>query len=726
MPLLPANETQPSVAPAGASGVFERIDAQPAAFGGLSASALSGVGRETGRMGDVLAEHAVKFQQQQNAANVNDAYANSFSPPFRDLYQKYYALQGKDAVDQMPEFITKMQAVRNSARDALPNDMQRKMFDEVSRRRVEMELDGMARYADQQNKVWRHSSYVATLDTFAQQAADKFNDEQTFGHVLGSAAAEIDRYAVATGASSEVARAELSKFSQKAWTERIKATMVADENTPGAGPVAALDAYRHALAGGQMHADPLLEHQLRSAVLPIEAKRTAEQIMGGRAVPKLDTALAIGGEPLISAVIAQESGGNQSAVSAKGAVGVMQVMPDTARQVAGEMGLEYDPEKLKGDANYNKALGTRYLQNMLARYGGNQTLALAAYNAGPGQVDKWVKTIGNPNQGEISDADFAARIPFKETREYVANVNAKAAPGAAPQTSRDTRANLGTWISQAEQMAEQQHPGNVAYRDAVVSQIKGYVNTVVAAQEGIQRQAYGTLLKVGMGTPGGQKPITVDELLATPEAKAAFQTIDPQGQRGLYALLDHNARAAQGVPIRVDSKVVEDLFQRINLPNDDPKKIRNEGQLVPYFAHGVDRASYDWLSKRVDDLKTADGQRLSSVRNDFFDNIKKQFDKSTMIQVDQKGGEDFLKFKQYVTAQEIAARNSGKDPYDIYNSLSPEYIGKKIPAFQRTMEQQLKDMADSMKRSQPAALPPEQQRKAGETPDQYLARIGAK
>jgi hypothetical protein len=719
MPLIPA-ESLPTVAPAGATGVFQRVDAQPSAFGGLSAAALGRVGAAEGQMGDVLAEHAVRFQQQQNVANVNDTYANSFGPAFRDQYQKYYALQGKDAVDQMPDYINTMQELRAKVRDQLPNEQQKKLFDEMSRRRVESELDGMARYADTQNKVWRRTSHLSMLDQLSQQAADKHNDEQAFGTALGSAQAEIDRYVGSTGGSAEQARAEFSKFASGAITNRIQSAMLND-------PIAARDLYRANVGMIEPQQRPVLEHQLRTAVLPVEAKRAAEQVIRGSPLPNLETALTIAGEPLISAVVARESGGNAGAVSPKGAVGLMQLMPDTAREVAGEMGLEFDQEKLGKDAGYNKALGSRYLSNMLARYGGNQTLALAAYNAGPGNVDKWVKAHGDPNKGEISEADFAAKIPFKETREYVANINAKApATAQAPTSSRDTRAQLTNWIPQAEKMADALHPNDPVFRDMVLSNVKGYVNTIVSAQEGAQRQAHGMLIKAADGAAGGPKPLSLDELRSTPELKQAWEITDAASQRGIIALVEHNARAAQGVPIRVDGNVVEGLLRRIGLPNDDPNKIRNEAQLTPYFHHGVDKSHFEWLQKRIDDLRTPEGQRLSSVRNDFFSAVKAQFDKSTMVKLDEKGGEDFLKFKQYVTAQETAARNAGKDPYEIYNTGSPDYVGKKIPIFQRTMEQQLKDMAESLKRNQPAALPPEQQRKAGETPDQYLARMGAK
>lgn len=145
----------------------------------------------------------------------------------------------------------------------------------------------------------------------------------------------------------------------------------------------------------------------------------------GQVSERVDSLLSQGTQAfqnLVDRVITQESGGRVDAVSIKGARGIMQLMPDTAREMAERLGLAYDEARLTSDADYNKRLGSAYLQQMLERYDGHQVLALAAYNAGPGKVDEWLKSNGDPRQGDISSSDWIKRIPFEETRTYTRRI----------------------------------------------------------------------------------------------------------------------------------------------------------------------------------------------------------------------------------------------------------------------------------------------------------------
>ena len=125
---------------------------------------------------------------------------------------------------------------------------------------------------------------------------------------------------------------------------------------------------------------------------------------------------------MVHAITRQESQFAMNAVSHAGARGLMQLMPGTAREQAGKIGLSYDMSALMADANYNIRLGDGYFARMMNYYGGSYPLAVGAYNAGPGNVNKWLRANGDPRQGNIDWVQWIEKIPITETRNYIQRV----------------------------------------------------------------------------------------------------------------------------------------------------------------------------------------------------------------------------------------------------------------------------------------------------------------
>ncbi len=125
---------------------------------------------------------------------------------------------------------------------------------------------------------------------------------------------------------------------------------------------------------------------------------------------------------VIYAVTKQESHFQIDAVSSAGARGFMQLMPGTAKETARKLGLEYSKSRLTTDGEYNALLGSTYLAAQLKRYDGSLVLAAAAYNAGPGNANKWIKAFGDPREESVDPVIWIEQIPLQETRNYVKRV----------------------------------------------------------------------------------------------------------------------------------------------------------------------------------------------------------------------------------------------------------------------------------------------------------------
>ncbi len=124
---------------------------------------------------------------------------------------------------------------------------------------------------------------------------------------------------------------------------------------------------------------------------------------------------------MIHAITRQESQFDKAIVSHANAHGLMQLLPSTAREVAGKIGVGFNQSSLY-DPNYNMQLGSAYFRQLLSYYRGSHPLAIAAYNAGMGRVNRWLQSNGDPRTGGVDMVQWIENIPIFETRNYVQRV----------------------------------------------------------------------------------------------------------------------------------------------------------------------------------------------------------------------------------------------------------------------------------------------------------------
>ena len=127
-------------------------------------------------------------------------------------------------------------------------------------------------------------------------------------------------------------------------------------------------------------------------------------------------------KPLVFAIARQESSFNAAAKSPAGALGLLQLLPSTAQEMANKIGTSFSKSKLTSDPTYNVRLGSVYLDELVESFDGSYIMTFAGYNAGPTRVKQWIKKYGDPRESNVDPIDWIERIPFTETRKYVQKI----------------------------------------------------------------------------------------------------------------------------------------------------------------------------------------------------------------------------------------------------------------------------------------------------------------
>jgi soluble lytic murein transglycosylase len=189
-------------------------------------------------------------------------------------------------------------------------------------------------------------------------------------------------------------------------------------------------AERAATPGQRALAANLAESLGREDIAVTVAKRSERDgvplVTSGYPVPSLN-ATAKPERALVLGVIRQESAFQDQVVSTAGARGLMQLMPETAAKLAKTLKIvfrrkDHLSDALTANPSLNVKLGSAYLNDLLSDFGGSYILTVAAYNAGPSRVRKWMRDLGDPRNNEDEAIDWIESIPYAETRNYVQRV----------------------------------------------------------------------------------------------------------------------------------------------------------------------------------------------------------------------------------------------------------------------------------------------------------------
>ncbi len=359
------------------------------------------------------------------------------------------------------------------------NGAQQAAFDRMTQARRQQMQQTLNRHVANQSDIYEKQQTEALITSSQVTASNYYNDPARIDIEIGRQRGAIMAVAKGNGWSPEqtqLAVREATANTHGAVLQRLAST---DTN-------AAMTYYaKHAA-----DMTPAVQAKYDSIVKVQREQQTADRVVAG-----IVGGGGIGADGVWSRMIQQESGGNQlnadgtTVTSSKGARGIAQVMPDTAKETAAKLGIPWDEERYMKDPEYNMALGKGYFDIQMKTFG-DPMLAAAAYNAGPGAVNGWLKEYGDPRTGEISRAEWAEKIPFAETRDYVAKV--------APAKSVEP----GLQLTRSQQMAATAGlPPNV--REAAMDRLK-QVHAIEDQQKAeVFNQAQ---LQVEQGTPFDKIP----------------------------------------------------------------------------------------------------------------------------------------------------------------------------------------------------------------------------
>lgn len=468
----------PESSASGPSGGFESVQSSPADFGGLVGQATQKLGGDIGQAAQAAANNAIEMQGRQNQIVSTDAFNQmqkaelgvTAGDPSTGS-KGYFALQGKDALTGYDAASSQLDAAHERIKASLSNDAQRVEFENASRRLITNSLNSMRQHFIQQQNVYGAEVSKAAISNGVQAIGVQPDNEDTFNNNLEQIRMNAYRTAVNNGYENDpdVLHQHVQEGEQAAILARVQAMQARD---PVNGPAKALDwLHNGKIPDTQVPGQPLTYSPVSNHLLPgtletlnthFKAVSEEAQIAGGinsviggptappAAAQARGAATNAAWERMVGAsgtdhgIEAGEDNQGNARVSPAGATGAAQTLLSTAQETAAKHGVPYNPDAIKPgpgyDSSYSKMLGRLYFGDMMEKYSGNVTLATAAYNAGPGRVDEWVKTIGDPRKGVVSDATFASQIPITETKNYVLKT---AQPSTSPNIAPPAAVHAG-------------------------------------------------------------------------------------------------------------------------------------------------------------------------------------------------------------------------------------------------------------------------------------------
>lgn len=426
-----------------------------------------------------------------------------------------YTRKGQNALNVTNQTLPEYDKQVASIMSGLNTPQQRDRFKAVSGKQRESLLGELNRYEFGERQSYYDDVDKGQLEAAMQGAMLYANDPQQVAYYQNKAAAVMGAQAIRKGIPAELAEQQRLRVNSGILSG-VTASLIKQD------PYKAHTYFTQ--NKGQMTAED--QAKLGGMLQPIVDRQLGKDIA--------DSLLRSGSPDFRSFWPAQrgaESGNRQfddqgkPLTSSAGAVGVAQVMEATGPEAAKLAGLPWDRNRWLHDRDYNEALGMAYSRQQFATFQ-DPVLALAAYNAGPGAVQKAVQTVGDPRTGAITHEQFLGALP-QETQGYVAKILRNA---PAPSLAAEGSDVYARGLLAAQSLPE----GDV--KKAAIAELENYKKANEAQQRALFDRAADQLVRGGFN---GIDPETLGALGA--EDRAKLQKLDEDRRRGVEPKTNYQA-----------------------------------------------------------------------------------------------------------------------------------------------------------------------------------------
>jgi hypothetical protein len=679
------------------------VTAAPADFGAQIGQATQGVGQDIGRAADALGDVAMQIKQRQRMIAVNNA-TNDFltdthtitsGDPNNPNDPGYFGKMGQQAVDARAGAFKQLNDAYTARYNSLSDPLAQAQFESEGRRYLNMTQSAMDQHYEQQSKSALIGSAQATQQIALQGLGIYAQNEpgwQTHFQALVDAA---KNEVAAKGGTPAEMQAAVQTVTEQAKAQRVQSLI-------GMGDLNGAQTYLQANVADFKPAtaealNNMLTPKLREQKVSMTAGNalaTADQgyssYLAGR--PAAPAGSPAAGAPVVSdiqhAIFNQESGSNpNSPTSTDGAVGQAQIMPATFKQYS------QPGEDISNPAD-NAAVGKRIIAKYSADYGNDPARVAVAYFSGPGNV----APPGSPTPWKVDAKDGNG----KATSSYVSDVLGRMGGINGVQSKADYyKANYADIIDQTRQQAMKENPSDPQFADLAVARTEQQIGAVIRQQELSYAADRDTVLRATNGDlQKGIHPASVSELTQMgPQVSGAWDRLQqdqPEVAHDIATrLMTENAKG-QG-DSRTYGPAFYDVFNRIHAPDGDPNKITDPSQVFPMVGSGLTMAGLSKVREELASKGTPDGEAESKMREQFFKTAHGAIsgtDDGLGIK-DPQGEAIYLRFMAHAYPQIAAEKAQGKTPAQIFSPDSPDYVGKSIPAFKRTLAQRTADMLGS-------------------------------